>query len=116
MDKFLKLAWIPIVVAFLNISITIYLWQRLLDQEDVHISKSIESNVINIINDVKNPLDTRILALEHMAQRWIIRGATPEEEWKADAENFIINWPDFQAIEWVDKSFYVRWISNHGCI
>jgi len=35
----------------------------------------------------------------------------PQEEWTADAETIVRDFPGFQAISWIDSSLHVRWIA-----
>lgn len=98
------LVWIGVVV------VTLVFYQGLLTQEQAQIRQLLQSKSLEIENVVTGQIETRILALTRMAQRWEIRGKTPKSEWTADAETYVKDYGGFQAIEWVDATFHVRWI------
>ncbi|MGL6280861.1 MAG: PAS domain S-box protein, partial [Microcoleaceae cyanobacterium] len=60
--------------------------------------------------ELTTELQTRVLAIERMANRWQIRGGTPQNEWLKDAESYIQDYPGYRAIEWVDGQYYIRWL------
>lgn len=86
------------------------LWQSLLSHEYGQIERLVEAKVDAIHYEVESQLGNRIAALEQMGQRWAVRGGTPQVEWEADAKAYATNQIDYQALEWVDPSFHVRWI------
>lgn len=55
-------------------------------------------------------IQSRILALERMASRWVVRKGTPRKEWEEDATHYVADLIGFQAIEWIDTTYHVRWI------
>lgn len=70
--------------------------------------------------DIQTDLDSRIPALQRMVSRWEFRGGTPREEFLRDAGHYIHDFGGFQAIEWVDETFHVRWVTpmlgNEGVV
>lgn len=72
-------------------------------------------NLLNIRADefssyIKADLRSRIPALQRITQRWEQRKGTPKKEFLHDINAYLNDLPGFQAIEWVDRKFYVRWI------
>ncbi len=61
-------------------------------------------------NLLESQLQAQIVALQRMAARWERQGVFPFEEWQADSKLYIRDMPGYQAIEWVDADFIVRWI------
>ncbi len=55
-----------------------------------------------------------------MARRWEVGGKPPRWIWEADAADYVVHYPGYQAIYWVDPSFHVRWvmplIGNHRAV
>jgi serine phosphatase RsbU (regulator of sigma subunit)/anti-sigma regulatory factor (Ser/Thr protein kinase) len=64
----------------------------------------------NRADQLKSDLQSRVLALRWMADRWEQRGGTPNDEFVADARAYIADMGGFQSISWVDKEYIVRWI------
>ena len=56
-------------------------------------------------------IDSRLPALERLVKRWEVRRGTPRNEFISDAEGYVRDLPGFQALEWVDRDFFVRWIA-----
>jgi sensor domain CHASE-containing protein len=55
-------------------------------------------------------MEARIRSLGRMAKRWEFSGAPPRAVWENDATNYVYDFPDLQALEWIDASHLVRWI------
>jgi PAS domain S-box-containing protein len=89
---------------------TLWLAQALVDRDRAQILRKVESTATDVSQEVMGQMQNRILALERMAERWERQGGSPQAEWQVDATNYIRDFPGFQAIEWVDSAYYVRWI------
>jgi signal transduction histidine kinase/ActR/RegA family two-component response regulator len=89
---------------------TIGVFQVLINQEKQQIDNLIKSDLVSLKNQVTSELNTRVLSLERITQRWSIQNGTPEYQWRLNAQNHIKDFYGYQAIEWVDKDYYVRWI------
>ncbi len=63
-----------------------------------------------MVSQIDADLRNRIPSLVRMARRWEARGGTPKEEWELDARVHLADVPGLQALEWVDKTFHVRWV------
>ncbi|MEI2580494.1 response regulator [Scytonema sp. PRP1] len=100
----------PVLTGISVFIVTLVFWRELLFQEDVDINRNVELAAASVSYQITAPLEIRTQALVRMAKRWERRGGTPQAEWEADAFNFFQDFPGFQAIEWVDESYYVRWI------
>ena len=104
------LRWLPILVGVGISTATLFVWQALIDQERTQIEQMIQLESSNVNNVVAAQLKTRMNALQRMANRWEIRGGTPKREWEFDAQSDVSDDKGFQAIEWADPSFHIRWI------
>jgi PAS domain S-box-containing protein len=98
------LVWIGVMV------LTLVLWQGLQTHEHDEVRQLIHAKAVTIQNVITTQVENRIQELVRMAHRWEIRGGTPKSEWEADVKAYIKDYQGFQAIEWVDPSFRVRWI------
>ena len=102
--------WLPLLV-WLGISTgTLLLWQALADRDLNTKKRLVEFAAASIKQEVNTQMRNRFQALERMKQRWISREGTPKVEWEVDAQKYLRDYPGFQAIEWIDPDFYVRWI------
>ncbi len=101
---------LPVLVGVSISGLTLFLWQALAAQESTQIQRKGEFATTSVKQQVTGQIQNRILSLVRMGRRWELQGGTPQAQWYADAKNYIQDYPGFQAIEWIDSSFYVRWI------
>ncbi|MFQ5662671.1 MAG: PAS domain S-box protein [Terriglobia bacterium] len=102
--------WLPLPVGIGVVTITLCLWQALTTAEHALIQEAARLQAASVKSEIAGQIESRILALVRMARRWEFHGQTPRQEWEADARLHLSHYPGFQAIEWVDPSFYVRWV------
>jgi hypothetical protein len=107
---FLRGRSLPILVGLALLTATLILWQALLAQEHTDTQQAIQLEAANAKFEITRQLQERTQALERMAKRWEIQGKPPREYWEADARSYIEDYGGFQAIEWADSSFHIRWI------
>ena len=100
---------VPVFIVIAIVIITLCFWQWLLMYQRFNTTKHIELAAVNISKEITAHIETRILALSRMAQRWEVRSGTPFEEWKADATNYVRDYAGYHALEWVDNQYCVRW-------
>jgi sensor domain CHASE-containing protein len=55
-------------------------------------------------------MEGRIRSLVRMARRWEFSGAPTQAAWEADAKNYAHDFPDLQAVEWIDAEHIVQWV------
>ncbi len=101
--------WLAIPVAMGGVTITLLLWQALRAQEQAHIRHVIAAETASVKNTIIEHMDTRVQALERLAQRWEALGPPVKEHWASDAWVLLIDYPGVQAVAWVDPSLHVRW-------
>ncbi|MFB2918754.1 response regulator [Aerosakkonema funiforme] len=89
---------------------TIFIWQSIIAQQNEQIEHLIQVESKFLQTEITQQVETRLKALERMKERWQMRGGTPRAEWESDAKFYINDFGGYQAIEWVDTSFRVRWI------
>lgn len=104
--------WLPALVTVSSLTITLALWQALYVHEKAGIELAVEQEANNIKQQVELEINSRILTIEQMANRWTNHEhGTPYEEWKADADRFIRDYAAYQAVEWADPDFVIRWVT-----
>ena len=102
--------WLPLAVVAVTLVITGFLWNAIRVQEETHIQRTVEAESYWVCSTIRSHLDTRIVALKRMAERWEVRGTPQRDQWELDAANYVRDFGDFKAIEWVDPGYYVRWV------
>lgn len=107
---FVASQWLPMLVGVGISTATLFVWQALVTQERAGIKQMIKLESSTVKDVVAAELKPQIDALERMAKRWESRGGTPKREWEFDAQSLVKDYKSYQAIEWVDPSFHVRWV------
>jgi len=102
---------LPFIVGVIAILAAVALWQELLAHERGQIAQATESEAQFVRSRIAADGESRILSLARMAKRWEKEGPPPESQWDSDASLLVNPRGGYQAIEWVDPSFRVQWIS-----
>jgi PAS domain S-box-containing protein len=102
---------IPILVGVIAILAAVALWQELLAHERGQIAQATASEAQFVRSRIAADGESRILSLARMAKRWEKAGPPPETQWDSDASLLVNPRGGYRAIEWIDPSFRVQWIS-----
>lgn len=102
--------WLPLLVGALLCSLVGALWWGLDQHEQAHRQNTLENEAKGMAAQLEADLLTRIPALQRMARRWERRGGTPREEFISDATAYFSDTPGYQALNWVDRDFFLRWV------
>ncbi len=70
----------------------------------------LNDKVILLGNDIEKHVNSELLALRRMAKRWEENGGTPKDAWLQDAASYVKDHSGLSVLEWVDKTYHVRWI------
>lgn len=103
-------AWLSIIIGVVLVAVSIILRRTLVVQEHSHIRQIIELRAKDLKTNTERLLESQAQALTRMARRWERRGETTKEEWESDVRLYVNQHSFYQAIEWADSSFHVRWI------
>lgn len=101
--------WFALVFFMLGLAVTSVLWQVQTDRERVHADREVGLIRDVIVGNIMERLNAQFVALGRIARRWEINPPT-REAWEADVSQYIRDYTNMQAIEWVDPSFHVRWV------
>ncbi len=84
--------------------------QRLVTREEAHTQRVSVSTAKGIESLIQQDMRSRVAALTSLAYRWKDAGGTPRAAWENDVINIMAANPGYQAVEWVDDSYHVRWV------
>ena len=87
-------------------------WHAAVAHERAQTDRAVTLAATELRNVFTAQVEARIRGLVRKARRWE-QADTPVRrrvEWEADARRYFSDETGFQAIEWVDSSFHVRWI------
>ena len=102
--------WFPILIFIVTFSLVVAASVAFENREENGRLKAVEADAYRVLELINADLNNRVQSLQRIANRWEIRKGTPQNEFISDAQAYIDDAPGYQAIEWVDNSFHVRWI------
>ncbi len=105
-----KIPYFSLVIGLTVSGVTLVTSALLETQDNRQIKQIILTKIVAVESEIIGQFEHRILALERMAKRWEVEGGTPKLEWEADAKAYVSHQKGYQAIEWVDSSYHVRWV------
>ncbi|MFO7993237.1 MAG: EAL domain-containing protein [Marinobacter sp.] len=80
-------------------------------------SSQIQSNLDNEARSMANRLEREFLvhvdAIRRMAQRREANPDIPRGVWEQDARNYLADFGIYQAIEWIDDTYVIRWMAPY---
>lgn len=101
--------WLPVLVGVAVFTAALLLSQALLVQEHRQIERTIAAVASGVRTEITGHVDTRILTLTGMAQRWAYAGAPLRDQGEFEAELTLQRFPGYQGIACLDPSLQVRW-------
>jgi len=102
--------WLPVLVGALLCTLVLVLWRMLEEQERKNLRGKVEVEAEYLADQIKADLRNRLPSLQRMARTWGGRRDAPKEELIGEVRSYVSDVPGFQALQWVDKDFIVRWV------
>ena len=100
----------PVVIFLVFLGLAAGLRYGLVQQD----KRQIEANLTNEARAMANHLEREFLihaeAIRRMAKRLEADPAKTKQEWRRDARNYLDDFGVYQAIEWIDSDFIIRWL------
>ena len=100
--------WLRYTSGGLILLSTLCLWLLLLHWQTEQLAQLTLVQEQAVAAEIESNLNSRIAALERMAQRWEVAGRTPDDQWQADAKAYLQDEPGYGAIAWLDAQNQVR--------
>ncbi len=105
-NNFLASLLVFIVGLLLTSSFYLYLTRSNQDA----LQTALQSNALQLSNRISRQFEVQVAALRRMAGHWQTMGKLNESLWRQDARNLLKDFGNFQAVEWADQGFVIRWI------
>src|SRR5579862_2932696 len=113
--SFIDRLFLPTIVSLSTVVFSLLILQRLLTQRQAEVQASAKTQALLVKNKMESELKANILPLELLRERW---GAASNPldfaNMESDAGIAMSSYPAYQAIEWVDPTFHVRWVLPHA--
>ncbi|AFZ47973.1 histidine kinase [Cyanobacterium stanieri PCC 7202] len=90
--------------------VAFFLHYLLTIQETKQMEQKISSQLIATEAKIQNKLALEIDGLQGFVSGWEFRRGYDRLEWENDISNYLKTRSGYQAIEWVDKDYFIRWV------
>ena len=101
---------LPFIVCITLFYIMTMFWLYLNEQRETFFQGEVTKRSEKIAVLINADLNNRLPALKRVARRWVDKSELSKHRFELDTSAHIRDLPGFQAIEWVDENFVVRWI------
>jgi PAS domain S-box-containing protein len=102
--------WHPVLAGVCMATISILMWQAFVARQNEHIKLDLQTTAEDTKGLLSAQLDARIATLDRLAERWEYQGGISHDQWVFDVNDILSDQPGYQAIEWVDQDYTVRWV------
>lgn len=101
----------PLVIFLVFVGMAEVLRYGLVQQDSRQIQSNLENQARNMARSLEWEFIVHADAIRRMANRLAEDPQTPEQEWRKDARNYLEDFRIYQAIEWIDADFTIRWLT-----
>ncbi len=101
---------IPLICGMLTMALMLLFSQNLQQREEAYIKALTTKENKRLTQSIEQDINTSIVALKRMADRWEANEGTPQNLWNLDAHSYIEDFSALTTVEWVDNTYHVRWI------
>ncbi|RBW49419.1 diguanylate cyclase [Marinobacter sp. F3R11] len=117
MERLLNPA-IPVVIFLVFLSMATGLRYGLIQQYTGQIEANLENEARSMAHNLEWEFRVHADAIRRMAKRMVSDPQMSESVWREDAHSYLEDFRIYQAIEWIDRDFFIRWLepesSNEG--
>ena len=100
---------LPLLLGMGLSGVTFLTWQSLREAVQWVLNQTLNTQLQILSGQIQSQLNLHIHSLEQMERRWNRSPQRNQSEWSADAQGYV-DFPGYQAIQWVDSTYVVRWI------
>ena len=101
----------PLLITFIVLLLTLWCWQSILKSQYDYLNKLLQLKIQSFSTYINIAMQEQANAFARISYRWGSRDGTPEAEWRKDVTHYIQDYPGYTAIEWADKSLFIRWVA-----
>ena len=102
---------LPAAFFLIAFVVALTLWQLLIGHRRAEIQNATNEQAIFVKTKMESELRARVVPLEHLAGRGVDRAEVNGPAMEFDAKLVMSAYPAYQALEWVDPSYGVRWVT-----
>lgn len=111
---------LPVFVCFILVVATVLLVNNQIESEQKLVYQHTDTATEQVCIRIEDFIESRLSAVEVLAELWVQHPDFNKKRFLQFAELYYLNYPGFQAINWVDPKGIIRWVypekSNSGAI
>lgn len=111
---------LPVAIVLIFLMIAGGLKYAMDRQDSVQITNSLNTAATALARELEQDFQGHLTALKRMARRREAEPAMPEAVWRKDAQQYLKDFGTYQAIEWIDRNYIIRWVEpmdgNHAVL
>ena len=101
---------LPVFIFFLFLLLALGLRFGQSQQDSRQIQAHLDTEAEIMANNLQREFNILLLSLRRNADRLHTNTGISEAQWRRDARNHLQDFKIYEAIEWIDRDFYIRWI------
>lgn len=100
----------PVLIFLVFLTLAAVLRHGLEQQDNRQIKANLENQAEAMAAGLEREFSIHVKTIQRMAERLEIMPETPESVWNADARRYLKDYGVYQAVEWIDRNFIIRWL------
>jgi signal transduction histidine kinase/ActR/RegA family two-component response regulator len=112
--RFIDRLLLPAIFGLTTVIAALILWQLLLGHRRLEIQAATKEQALFVRTKTESELKASVLILDQLAGRWQARGQRDDADMQSDVDLAMSGYPAYQAIEWIDPSYRVEWVTPHN--
>ncbi len=105
-----RTVWVPLFAGLFLSVLVFILWKTLDMKEQNNLQAKLKTETEYLASTIEADLQNRIPSIKRIVRQWESSEGPRKERFLSEVKAYMSDVPGFQAIEWVDKNYYVRWI------
>lgn len=101
---------LPALIVLIFLATAIGLKHSADRQQDLQTRTALEAAATALAHELENRFKAHVEALSRMAKRLAAATELNERLWRLDARNYLDDFGIYQAVEWIDRDYIVRWL------
>lgn len=99
-----------LVIFLVFLAMATGLRQGLIQQDNHQIQANLNNEARALSDNLEREFMAHVQAIGRIASRRYANPQIPEHQWNQDARNYLDDFGVYQAIQWIDRNFIIRWL------
>lgn len=100
----------PALIFLLFLGIALVLQYGMEKQDDSQIQSNLDNEALSTAARLEREFLVHVDAIRRMAKRRETNPDMPRDIWERDAQNYLADFGVYEALEWIDEDFIIRWL------